>query len=311
MAYTQQADLSTGGTTAFDRIMYLSLRPHLHFDQFATVRPSPTHRGGSVQFTIRDDLAAATTPLTENTDVTPTTMGDSNVTVTLQEYGATVTTTAKLRGTDFTNVDVDAAEKVGWQAGLTLDTLARTPLVAGTNVTFVGQATQGAITATDTLTASAIRAEVAALRGDNVMEWSNGRYVGLMHPDQSVDLREDAGAAGWVNPADYSDAARRWNGMVGAFEGVDWIESSRVPIVADAGAGNVDVYQSVILGQECLAKAYSENVSAAMPQVRRGPVVDSLSRFETVGFYWLGGYARFREAAIRRVESASSIGDNA
>jgi hypothetical protein len=39
-------------------------------------------------------------------------------------------------------------------------------------------------------------------------------------------------------------------------------------------------------------------------------VVDVLQRFQPVGWYWLGGYARFREASLRRVESASSIGAN-
>jgi hypothetical protein len=39
-------------------------------------------------------------------------------------------------------------------------------------------------------------------------------------------------------------------------------------------------------------------------------VTDSLMRFHPVGWYWLGGYSRFREAAIRRYETASSIGAN-
>jgi hypothetical protein len=40
-------------------------------------------------------------------------------------------------------------------------------------------------------------------------------------------------------------------------------------------------------------------------------VVDSLMRFNPIGWYWLGGYGRFREASLRRVESSSSIGANA
>jgi len=41
-----------------------------------------------------------------------------------------------------------------------------------------------------------------------------------------------------------------------------------------------------------------------------GPVTDKLRRQRPIGWYWLGGYARFREACLRRIESASSIGDN-
>jgi hypothetical protein len=41
-----------------------------------------------------------------------------------------------------------------------------------------------------------------------------------------------------------------------------------------------------------------------------GPVVDKLRRFPPVSWYWLGTYGIFRQAALRAVESASSIGTN-
>jgi hypothetical protein len=49
-------------------------------------------------------------------------------------------------------------------------------------------------------------------------------------------------------------------------------------------------------------------VSGPQPQVILGLVVDKLQRFVPVGWYWLGGFGRFREEAIVRYESASSIG---
>lgn len=310
MAYTQQSSLNTAGTVAFDKRMYFALRPQLHHDQVATVRPVATHQGGSVKFTLRDDLTAATTTLTETTDPTPVAMGDSQVEVTLAEYGNVINTTALARGTDYSAVDADAANLIGYNAGISLDTIARDVLVGGTNVKFEGQATQGAITASDTYAAASVREVVAGLRGDNVMPFVGTTYIGMIHPDQSVDLRAETGAAGWAEPVNNTAGDRRWQGIVGVFEGVSWIETPRVKLIADGGATTVDVYQSLILGQECLAKAFSSSESAAVPQVRRGPVTDSLMRFHPIGWYWLGGYARFREAAIRRYETASSIGAN-
>lgn len=310
MAYTQQSSLNTAGTVAFDKRMYFALRPQLHHDQVATVRPVATHQGGSVKFTLRDDLTAATSTLTETTDPTPVAMGDSQVEVTLAEYGNVINTTALARGTDYSAVDADAANLIGYNAGISLDTIARDVLVGGTNVKFEGQATQGAITASDTYAAASVREVVAGLRGDNVMPFVGTTYIGMIHPDQSVDLRAETGAAGWAEPVNNTAGDRRWQGIVGVFEGVSWIETPRVKLIADGGATTVDVYQSLILGQECLAKAFSSSESAAVPQVRRGPVTDSLMRFHPIGWYWLGGYARFREAAIRRYETASSIGAN-
>jgi hypothetical protein len=41
------------------------------------------------------------------------------------------------------------------------------------------------------------------------------------------------------------------------------------------------------------------------------PVTDALRRFEGMGWKHLVGYGVFRQAALRRIESASSIGTNA
>ena len=41
-----------------------------------------------------------------------------------------------------------------------------------------------------------------------------------------------------------------------------------------------------------------------------GPVTDKLRRNVPMGWYWLGAYGVFRQASLRGVESASSIGAN-
>jgi len=77
------------------------------------------------------------------------------------------------------------------------------------------------------------------------------------------------------------------------------------------GAGNIDVYCTHICGRQALAKAHSiVDGNGPFPRVVRGPVTDTLMRFQPVGWYWLGGYARFREASLRRIEACSSIGAN-
>ena len=62
------------------------------------------------------------------------------------------------------------------------------------------------------------------------------------------------------------------------------------------------------MGRQAIAKAYSQqDGNGAVPKVVRGPITDTLNRFQPVGWYWLGGYGRFREAALRRIESSSSL----
>jgi N4-gp56 family major capsid protein len=321
MTKTQTSDLLTD-QVAFDRIAYFALRSELLFDAVADVMPvAQAMPGSSVKFTIFNDLAEKTSTLTEDTDVTPVVMGDSQVEVTLNEYGNAVNTTAKLRGTSFLDVDSAAANLVGYNAGISVDGVIRDVLAAGTNVIYGGggASTPSAridLAVDDIITANDIRKTVAALRKANAVSFG-GMYMGYIHPDVSYDLRKETGVASWRDPHVYSDPANIYNGEVGAFEGVRFIETPRAKIFEDAfnGAGSTgtgDAYCTHIAGRQALAKAHSiVDGNGAFPRVVRGPVVDVLSRFQPVGWYWLGGYARFREASLRRIESASSIGANA
>jgi N4-gp56 family major capsid protein len=318
---TQTSSLLTD-QVAFDRIAYFALRSELLFDAVADVMPvAQAMPGSSVKFTIFNDLAPASSTLTEDTDVTPVAMSDSQVEVTLAEYGNAVNTTAKLRGTSFLDVDSAAANIVGYNAGISVDGVIRDVLSAGTNVIYGGggASTPSAridLAVDDIITANDIRKIVAALRSANTVSF-NGMYMSFIHPDVSYDLRRETGVASWRDPHVYVDVAGIYNGEVGAFEGVRFIETPRAKIFEDAfnGAGSVgtgDAYCTHIVGRQALAKAHSiVDGNGPFPRVVRGPVVDVLSRFQPVGWYWLGGYARFREASLRRIESASSIGANA
>jgi N4-gp56 family major capsid protein len=321
VAYTQASSVSVD-QAAYDRLAYFALRSELLFDQAADVQATnQAMPGSSVIFTIFSELAAATATLTETSDVTPVAMADSQVTVTLAEYGNTVNTTAKLRGTAFLDVDATAANLIGYNAGLSIDTVVQTILAAGDNVAY---ATGGASTPTarvdmavdDILTANDIRKETAALRSANVATF-NGYYMGYIHPDVSYDLRKETGNASWNAPHVSIDTANIYNGEIGTFESVRFIETPRAKVFTNAfdGAGapgTGDAYCTHIMGRQALAKAYSAiDGNGVVPKVVRGPVVDSLLRFNPIGWYWLGGYGRFREASLRRVEGASSIGANA
>jgi len=316
MPYTQMSSLSTD-QTAFDRIAYFALRSELLFDAVADVMPvAQSMPGSAVTFTIFNDIAEATTPLTETSDVSAVAMSDSQVTVTLTEYGNAVSTTAKLRGTSFLDVDAAAANIVGYNAGISIDSIIREVLAAGTNVVYGGggstnPSSRATVEAEDIIEANDIRKVVAQLRKANAVSFG-GMYMGYIHPDVSYDLRRETGVASWRDPHVYSDPANIYMGEIGAFEGVRFIETPRAKNFEDAGASStVDVYCTHIMGRQALAKAHSlTDGNGPFPRVVRGPVTDTLYRFQPIGWYWLGGYGRFREASLRRVESSSSIGSN-
>jgi len=314
MAITQASSLSTD-QVAFDQIAYFALRSEMLFDAAADVQPvAQSMPGSSVKFTIFSELADATSTLAETTDLTPSTMGDSQVEVTLAEYGNTINTTAKLRGTSFLDVDAVAANLIGYNAGSSLDTIVANVLKAATNVIFGGggsttPTTNATVQAEDIIEANDIRVATAQLRGSKAQSF-NGMYMAFIHPDVSYDLRRETGAASWRDPHNYNNIGPIYNGEIGAFEAVRFVETPRAPLDLTGGsASTVDLYQTIIMGRQSLAKAHSiTDGNGAYPKVVRGPVVDSLMRFNPIGWYWLGGYGIFRQAAIRVINSSSSLG---
>ena len=312
MAYTGTGDVSSD-TAAFQQLAYFAFRSQPVFEMVADVRSTAqTHNGASVQFNIYDNMAQATSALTETSDVTAVALGDSTVTVTLAEYGNAVITTAKLRGTSFLNVDADAANIIGYNMVDSMDKIVSDVANGGSNVLYGGDATaRNELVAADVITADLARKAVAELRTASAPGFENGNYTGIVHPDVAYDLRSETAVTDVIQYQIRQDGAGVRNGSIGVFGGIEWIENPRAGLIADGGASTCDAYQTLVCGRQALAKAFSRAPGFGEdPSVVFGPVTDTLRRFHPVGWYHLVGYGRFREASMQRIETSSSIGAN-
>lgn len=300
-------DITLGGqfvTKAYDLAVYPSLRPELIFDQFATVRPTRlTHRGGSARFSFVDDIAEQTTPLLENIDVDSVTLTSKALSVSMREYGTAVTTTQLLRGTSMIAMDPLVAERVGYNAGLSIDTLARTALDAA-SITY-DDSTTGTITEIGAsgsyLSGLLLQEAVATMQADNVRPFMGGNYVCVVSPYQAQHLKFDTTDTGWRYVTSRNEGAAGnsiYMGEIGIYEGVRIIVNNHL-------TSNGTAY---FMGAEALAKVYSDAPGfGPNPRVVISPVVDKLRRFATVGWYHLVGYSVFRNDALIRIKTASGL----
>lgn len=311
-AITTTASVSTD-QGAYDLAIRWPLRASFFYDQVADVKSTrQTNKGATVTFFVATELAPKSTPISETIDIDAVAVGNTSVVVGMEEYGNAVISTAKVRAFSMVELDPVFVNLIGYNAGQSMDDVARDALMLGVNVRYAGDAaSRAALDPTDTIKSRNIRRVKAELAGSYVAPRGGG-FPGFMHPDVGYDLREETGDLGWRAPSVYSDAARIFNGEIGLYEGVRFVETPRAPLIVNGGATGTDVYATIILGSEALAKAHS-NAEGNGPQPRTiiGPVVDKLMRFRPISWYWLGGYGIFRQAAIRRIESASSIGNNA
>lgn len=304
--------------TMWDRAAYYPLRAELYYDRFADVgvTDAQPQQGITVTFTKFTDMAASTTPLTEDVDIDAVAITDQQVSLTLQEYGNAANPTWKVRATSFMDVDRPLSNLIGYNAGISQDEIARNTFQAGTNVRYP-QATQARVNVgtANVLTAAHVRRSKAELRGANVATF-NGYYAALIHPDVAYDFTGETGSAAWRDPHTYSAPEQIWNGEIGAFEGFRFMEAPRAPLFANASngagaAGTIDVYRTLFFGRQAMAKAYTSfEGRGAVPTVIIGPVIDKLRRFRPIGWHWFGAYGMFRQESLRAWETASTIGAN-
>ena len=293
-------------TKAYDLAVYPSLRPELIFDQFATVRATnTTHRGGSVRFSFVDDIAEQTTPLLENIDVDSVTLSSKALTVSMREFGTAVTNTALIRGTSMIAMDPLIAERVGYNAGLSLDTIARVALDV-TSVTY-DDATTAAVGSigggTGTyLTGDVLREGVARLQAANVRPLRGGAYVAVVSPYQAQQLKSEDQDTGWrytvANTTGDKAGNNIYTGELGQYEGVRIVVNNHL----------TNLGQGYLMGAEALAKAFSTAPGfGPMPKTVVSPVVDKLRRFASVGWYSLVGYSVFRAEALLHIKTDAGL----
>ena len=158
------------------------------------------------------------------------------------------------------------------------------------------------VDAAATLSSANIRKAVAKLRANKATARKGSLYWAGIHPEVSHDLRAETGSAGWLLPNQYGSAQDRiWAGEIGTYEGAYFVESPRLYSATD-GASSAKVYRTILAGQQAMAEAVAEE-----PHTVIGPVVDKLMRHRPMGWYGVLGFARYREEALYRIESGSSI----
>ena len=294
---------------AYDRLVEFALRSQPLLRSVADKRPArQSMPGSSVVFQIYSDMSKATTALSEQVDPDSVAIGSPTaVTVTLNEYGNAVLTTRKLQLMSLADVDPAIANIVAFNMADSIDEIVQTELRGGTNVIYASNASGTRATATTnvtgshTLKAADIRLAVAKLRAGKAVARKGSLYWCAIHPEVSHDLRAETGSASWRLPHEYQSNDAIWAGEIGTFEGAYFIESPRLYNATDGGS-SARVFRTLLAGQQALAEAVAEE-----PHVVIGNVTDKLMRLRPIGWYGVLGFKRYREEALYRIESSSSI----
>jgi len=299
------------GITAEQRSYYvrnllMRYTPNLTLAKYSQKDTVARRKGMTVNWRKFASLGAATTALTEGVTPAGSALSVSAITANMAQYGDFVEGSDVL---DFAAIDpviTETSQLLGEQAALTIDTLIRDVIKAGTNVLYATGSARTDITAADILTSLLIRKARRTLKRNNVPTVDGKYYLGLVHPDAVFDLTGDSA---WVNAAQYAGSMKIFEGELGRLWGVRFIESTQAPVWAGAGSVGADVYGTLIFGKQAYGTPKLAGVTKPdliIKPLGSAGTSDPLNQRWTIGWKAAHVTKRLQEEALVRIEHGAT-----
>jgi N4-gp56 family major capsid protein len=266
MALNTKSVLSDSVVDLMNQAVIVSGMTYNKIDRYATIRQDDM--ASSISFTVFSRMSAATTPLTDGTEATSTSMTDTKITLTMAEYGNVITSTSLANIATAGKADLASAELVGINLGETLDKLGVSALEAGTNT----------VDTNGTLSPAFLRTAYKELSAAGIAKFEDGRYVLFAHPNDIYNIKDD-----FVTLSGYTDLSAATSGIVGAMEGFTIVEDP-----------NCTSGTSVAFGKNALGKAVGLE-----PEMRINDGQDNLGRTVSLGWYGVFKYGIIDNNAVR------------
>jgi len=262
MGVTSRTQIPQEVNNFYSRTLLERAVPTFLHQHFAQVRDIISHGGTNViKFRRYNNLAAATTPLTEGVTPVGSSMSSVEITATVSQYGDYVTFTDVVQYETPDAVLTEYAGELGDQTADTYDQICRDILAAGTSVYYGGAAVARiGVAAGDLITKTLIQKVVRGLKNNNAMKITsmvsagpniatvplNECFVGIAHPNVAYTLNT---LDGWIPVEKYSAQKNIMPGEIGSIEQVRFIETTNAKVFTGEGAAGIDVYATIILAK--------------------------------------------------------------
>ena len=300
--------LSAEMKTFYDMTLIDEAQSNLVHDQFGQKRPIPKNGGKTIEFRKFAPLAKALTPITEGVTPDGKSLEVSTITAEVAQYGDYITQSDVLELTSLDNTILEATKLLGRQAGVTLDTVVRDILHAGTNVTYcpkvAADGSETAVTsrtgldATCQLTVKVVQKVVAKLRAQNAPT-INGKYVAIIHPYVAYDLMRDPE---WIDAHKYANPTNLYEGEIGEVAGVRFVQTTEAKIYEGG------VFGTLFLGEGAygVTEITGGGLQTIVKQKGSAGTADPLDQRSSVGWKAIKTAERLIENYMVRVESKSA-----
>lgn len=276
-------------------------QPRLIFSQFAKKKTDlQTAPGGAIKFTKYSSIQKGG-KLTEGVNIDTKSMSNSEVTITVEEYGNGISVTEKALQLSIHNELAEASVALANDMALVLDESLRDTALQTTNQIYGGGKTSaGALVSGDGFTTQTIKDAVEALATNNAPKLNGQHYICIAHPHQLRQLRDDDR---WIDSHKYIGVTNIYQGEVGMYEGVRFvettqmIENSAIESLAKYGI-DLPTWEAIIFGENSYAWA------EALPVEMRDDGVKDFGRNHAIAWYAIWGFDIIEEKNIFSILTA-------
>ena len=318
---TTDSGLSVENKTFYDRTLLESAKPNLIHKQFGQKRPITKNGGKKIEFRRYNALPKALTPLTEGVTPDGKKLAVTAIEAEVKQYGDYVALSDVLDLTAIDNNVLEATKAIGNQAGLTLDTVTRNFLQAGTNVMYCPKVADGVETAvtsradldaTCKLTVDVVKKVVATLKANNIKK-IGGSYVAIIHPYVSYDIMSDPR---WEEMHKYTTPEHMYQGEIGRIAGVRFVETSEAAVykgTENSCPTGLAVFGCLFIAQGAygVTEVTGGGLQTIIKQLGSAGTADPLDQRSTVGWKALQTAEILMEPYMVRVECCSAFSPTA
>lgn len=222
--------------------------------------------------------------LDEFTPVPRQSMSSSTVELSVKELANSIQLTRMASTTSYRDLLSDISTLLARSYSRTIDEYLRDIFLSTANIQWAGGNTaDNQVGAANVFNTNEIKDSVEVLKTLNVppvYRGNSNHYICIAHPHQLRTLRDDNN---WIRAREYVDPSDMYNGEVGRYENVVFIETTQMPKHVGLGQGGIDLYSAVMFGDR--AVGYAETVPLEM--VSDG--AKDHGRFYSIGYYTVCG----------------------
>lgn len=282
----------------YSKEIMFKAQPVMKFMQFAKIKTElGVEPGLTIQMMTYNNLKRGG-KLTEGTHMKTQSMSSTMKSITVTEYGNALAFSEISFRSSFTDLMEDATKLLGNDYAITLDLMLRDVALTAPNVVYAREKSEKMPTQRNELkhglTVCTVKDVTELLATNNTPKFGGQYYIGMIHPHQSRELRDDPN---WIDASKYAQPESLFTGEIGRLEDVRFIETTSMcngavdegheaykdGLKIELESVQTPVYQAVIFGEDYYGFAES------LPVELRDDGVTDFGRKRALAWYTIMG----------------------